>query len=387
MNRLGILSTHPIQYYSPLYRELAARPGLDLTVYYAHDPTPADQAAAGFGVGFAWDVPLLDGYRSEFLTNVSRRPGLSDSGGCNTPGVAEVIRRERFDAFLVHGWYTKSYHQAMRACWQTRTPLLVRGDSTLQVTKGRLRRAVKWVARRRLVPRFDGYAVVGQRAREYYLHYGAEPARMAASPHFVDNERFARQAAEARPRRAELRAKWGLPADAVVFLFVGKLLPGKRPLDLVRAVAAAGLPAAGLVVGDGPLLAPSRAEAARLGAAVGFTGFLNQSELPAAYAAADVVVVSSSSETWGLVVNEGMACGLPAVVTDQVGCGLDLVQPGEVGAVYPVGDVDALAAVAAGYAADPGRLAAESVAARRRVGGYTAAAAADGVCELAGRFG
>ena len=163
--RIAIFSTHPIQYHSPLYRELATRSDLDLTVYYSHRATAQDQASAGFGVSFEWDIPLLEGYRHEFLENVSSSPNLSTYAGCDTPEVAELVRRERFDAVLVHGWYAKSYRQTMQACWQTKTPLFIRGDSTLLVTTGWWRRLAKMISHRRFVPYFDAYLVVGQRAK------------------------------------------------------------------------------------------------------------------------------------------------------------------------------------------------------------------------------
>ena len=384
--KLGILSTHPIQYYSPLYRELAGRPGIDLTVYYAHRATAANQADAGFGVAFEWDVPLLDGYRSEFLPNLSPQPSSGTYRGCDTPAITDVIARERFDAFLVHGWYTKSYRQAMRACWRTETPLMVRGDSTLLMQQGWVRRLAKWVSHRRFVPWFDAYLVVGQRARDYYLAYGADPQRMEHSPHFVDNERFAEAAAAALPGRAERRREWGLPADATIVLFAGKFIPKKRPLDFVRAVAAAGSSVAGLMVGDGPLRPKIEAMIAETNASVRLAGFLNQSQIPTAYATADALVLpSDGTETWGLVVNEAMACGLPAVVSDRVGCVPDLVIPGKTGYVYPVGDLPVLTSCLTTLAA-PGRSANLGEAARARIASYTVTAAADGVCRAAERL-
>ena len=378
--KLGILSTHPIQYHSPLYRELASRPGFDLTVYYAHRATAANQAAAGFGVEFEWDVPLLDGYRSEFLPNLAAEPGSSSYRGCDTPAISAEIAGQRFDAFLVHGWYTKSYRQAMRACWRTGTPLMVRGDSTLLMQASWLRRVAKWVSHRRFIPRFDAYLVVGQRAREYLLAYGADPDRMVSCPHFVDNERFAHAAAEARVYRDAKRRGWGLELDTTVVLFCGKLISLKRVSDFVRAVGATGRRMAGLVVGDGPQRAEIESLISRLQANVSVAGFLNQSQIPVAYAVADALVLPSESETWGLVVNEAMACGLPAVVSDQVGCAPDLVLPGQTGFVYPMGDVAALSR-SLSELAEPGVAAKLGEAARRRVAEYSVSAAVDGVCQ------
>jgi glycosyltransferase involved in cell wall biosynthesis len=379
--KLGILSTHPIQYYSPLYQELSRRLGIDLTVYYAYRATPRNQAAAGFGVEFEWDIPLLEGYRYEFLPNVAREPSSSTYRGCDTPAIADIIQRERFDAFLVHGWYTRSYWQAMRTCWRTGTPLMVRGDSTLLMQTSRLRRLAKWVTHRCFVPRFDAYLVVGQRAREYYLAYGADPKRMVWCPHFVDNDRFANAAAAARQQRDTLRQQWGLPTNATVVLFAGKFITKKRPLDFVRAIAGSGTTLAGLMVGDGPLRNEIETTIAQLNAPIRLTGFLNQSQMASAYAAADaLVLLSEGTETWGLVVNEAMACGLPAIVSDRVGCAPDLVIPNETGYIYPMGDVAKLADCLKRIA-EPDVARVLGAAAQRRVGFYTVRAAADGVVQ------
>jgi glycosyltransferase involved in cell wall biosynthesis len=124
-------------------------------------------------------------------------------------------------------------------------------------------------------------------------------------------------------------------------------------------------------------------EAARAGGVdARFLGFVNQSKLPAVYASSDVVVLPSiATETWGLVVNEAMACGVPAVVSDAVGCGPDLIQPGATGAVSPLGDIPALAAVIDSVLAlDPGMVR-RALAERMEI--YSPARAADGVLEAA----
>lgn len=344
--RLGILATHPIQYQAPLFRALAAR--MDVQVYFAHRQTAAQQAKAGFGVAFDWDVDLLSGYSHEFLPNRAARPDVDRFFGCDTPAVADRIRRERFDAFFVTGWNLKSYWQAVAACRLTRTPVVVRGDSQLASPRPWHRRLANEATHRAMLRSFDGFLVVGRRNREYLLHYGAAPRRLFDTPHFVDNEWFRRRAAVAAERRDALRAELGFAPDTPLLLFVGKLIPKKRPQDVLLALARlhARRPEVGLVVvGAGPLEPELRAIAAHAGRRVAFAGFRNQSELPTYYALADLLVLpSDGGETWGLVVNEAMACGLPAVVSDAVGCGPDLVTDGLTGACYPVGDVDALAA-------------------------------------------
>lgn len=341
--RLGVLATHPIQYHAPLYRALAER--IDLEVYFAHEQTAQGQAKAGFGVAFEWDVPLLNGYSYQFLKNRAKNPDVSTIAGCHTPEIADVIARERFDAFLVTGWYNRSFWQAIRACWRTGTPLLVRGDSQLRTPRSLPFRVAKEAAYRAFIPRFDAYLVVGERAREYYLHYGASEQRMFFVPHFVDNTWFRERAAEADGQ--DLRAELRLDADTAILLFVGKFIPKKRPADVIRAarrLQEQGRSVQVVLVGSGELEDELRASARELGVAVHFAGFKNQSELPYYYTGADLLVLpSDGGETWGLVVNEAMACGLPAVVSDAVGCAPDLIDPGETGEVFPMGDVEELA--------------------------------------------
>ena len=174
-----------------------------------------------------------------------------------------------------------------------------------------------------------------------------------------------------RAQRGELRRKWSIPDDVTCFLFCGKLIPKKHPLDLLRALVRAvetGAPAHVLIVGDGELMAEARALVDSRRLPVTFAGFLNQTEIVSAYVAADCLVLpSDTGETWGLVVNEAMACGLPAIVSDQVGCGPDLVSDDVTGATFPMGDVEALAQRLIEFAGDPDRLPELGAAARERV--------------------
>jgi glycosyltransferase involved in cell wall biosynthesis len=163
----------------------------------------------------------------------------------------------------------------------------------------------------------------------------------------------------------------------MVALYVGKLVEKKRPLDLIDAVSR--VPGThALYVGDGPLR--GEAERAATGQPVTFAGFRNQSAMPEAYAVADVLVLPSDRrETWGLAVNEAMASGLPAIVSDAVGCAPDLIIPGVTGYSYPAGDRRALADALRRVVADPPAARAMGVAARGHVAGYSVECAARGV--------
>jgi glycosyltransferase involved in cell wall biosynthesis len=101
--------------------------------------------------------------------------------------------------------------------------------------------------------------------------------------------------------------------------------------------------------------------------------------MPAAYAASDALVLpSDATETWGLVVNEAMASGLPTIVSDQVGSGPDLVRPDETGMVFACGDVEQLTQIMASLSGDPARLGRLAVGARRHVAKYSVDAVVSG---------
>ncbi|HUL73830.1 MAG TPA: glycosyltransferase family 4 protein [Vicinamibacterales bacterium] len=345
MSRLAVVTSHPIQYQAPWFRALAQV--VDLEVFFCHRQDGAGQADAGFGRTFDWDIPLLDGYRYRWLRNVAPRPSVDRFSGCNTPEIADLLRDGGFDACLVSGWYLRSYVQAIRACWALRMPVLMRGDSHLATPRSGLKTAAKYLPYRWLLRHLDAHLYVGQANRAYLQHYGVADERLFFAPHFVDNDRFAESAARARASgaAAALRAAAGATPDAPMFLFAGKLVAHKRASDFIQALAglrASGRVVHGLIVGSGPDEAALRELAGTLGAPVHFTGFRNQSEMPVCYAAADCLVLPSISETWGLVVNEAMACGLPAIVSDVAGSAEDLIETGATGYTYPAGGIPQL---------------------------------------------
>jgi glycosyltransferase involved in cell wall biosynthesis len=378
---LGILATHPIQYFAPLYRELAASRHVRMTVYFAHRPTAIEQGA-GFGVPFQWDIDLTGGFDHRFLTNVAPRPDLQTYTGCDTPEIAGIIARERFDVFLVSGWNTRSYRQAMRACWREGIPVMVRGDSQLVGPRNVAKALLKRIVYPRFMRRFAACLAVGTRSAEYFAHYGAR--RIVSSPHFVDNATFASRAKALRQDRTTLRRQWGIPDDAFVPLFAAKFVEKKRPADFVRAVAAAGEGVHGLMVGDGELRTSMEELASTVDARIAFTGFLNQTEIVRAFVAADVLVLPSDwRETWGLVVNEAMAAGLPAIVSTEAGCAPDLVLPGETGMRFDRGDVPQLTTHLGSLAHDRASARRMGVRASAHVARYSVTAAAAGVLEAA----
>jgi glycosyltransferase involved in cell wall biosynthesis len=335
-------------------------------VYFGQIPDAAQQGV-GFGVDFQWDIPLLEGYESEVLENVATPPSLGRFDGCDTPHVTSRLREWEPDVAILTGWQSKMLVQAWWACVRLGIPRLVRGESNAMADRTPWKR----LAHRVWLKGFDHFLAIGKANRAFYRQAGIAETRIHACPYFIDNGRFAAAADALRSERKELRRKWSIPDGATSFLYCGKLIPKKRPLDLLQALARAvttGAPAHVLLVGNGELMAEAQTFVDERRLPVTFAGFLNQTEIVGAYVAADCLVLpSDTGETWGLVVNEAMACGMPAVVSDRVGCGPDLVSDDVTGATFPMGNVEALAQCLSELARDPERLPEWGAAARERV--------------------
>ncbi len=331
--RLGALLTHPVQYYSPWLKELAK--SSDLTVYYAHRQTAEGQARAGFSTAFDWDVPLLEGYEWRWLNNISRNPGLTTFGGCDTPEISQIVRDAKLDALMMFGWNRKTFVQGAIAALRTKTPLLIRLDSQLSPRRAMWKRIVKYPFYSAVLPRLAHYLSPGSRTDEYLRHYGVPADRIHRLAHMIDTDRFAAGAAQARKSGATrtLRTQWGAGDNDFVLLFVGKLIERKRIdliLEALRILRTQDPEAFARtkfwIAGDGPLRVSFEAFVKTHALPVSFLGFLNQSHLPGTYPSADCVILTSSDDTWGLIVNEAFACGVPAIVANGVGCAPELIE-------------------------------------------------------------
>lgn len=369
--RLLIVAPHVVQYSSPLFREMARHPKLDLVVSYCSMQGADSGVDPGFGVKISWDTPLLDGYPWTNVRNRARRPGSDHFWGLFNPGLWPLIHAGRFDAVLVCGYYFASAWIAVGAAKFYGVPVIFVSDShSLQSwrtqTPWRLRlkkQLLRWIfslAKAVIVSSSGGV--------DYLKSLGYPADHIVLAPTAVDNGWWTERAANID--RAGPRETWNIPEPATVTLFCAKLQPWKGPSDLLEAFARANVANSYLVfAGDGPSRDNLERRATQLGLAarVRFLGFLNQSQLPSAYRAADLLVLPSLFEPFGLVVNEAMLCGLPVIVSDRVGAKFDLIRPGETGYVFPAGDIDALAAILRETLPDAARRERMGAACKRRM--------------------
>jgi glycosyltransferase involved in cell wall biosynthesis len=360
--RLGVLALHPIQYHAPLYQRLASRGQVRLDVLHLRESGSRLGVDPGFGVPVAWDIDLLSGYEHSFLNRSKNWAGKLGAMG-------RLLRWLRsHEVVVINGYSDPWMLLAAVACRAMGVPFLLRGMTTPEGFSTGIRRRVRDVIARAVVTSSAGGLAHGKANWAFYVKFGAP--RIFFAPNSVDNERFARSPVV---DRSELLARWGLDDTAPVIMFCGKLLPRKRPLDLVAAASSVGQEVTTIFVGDGVLSDRVRALLRPGRGAV--TGFVNQADLAQYYHAADILVLPSDHEPWGLVVNEAMATGALPVVSDRVGAAPDLVDG--VGEVFPWGDVTALTEAlrrALGRVGDPE----VSDQVRRRVAQYSIDVAAAG---------
>lgn len=354
---LAVVVSHPIQHFAPWFRETARQGELELEVLYCCDWGVREYYDPGFGSSLQWDVPLLEGYPHKFLP-IGRRPRRLTFRQVDNPNVGESLDGFRPDVVMGFGY---RYWTVWRAwAWARRRgrPFLLYSDSTVTSRPPTWKRIMKDPVVRSFYRHVDGAFAVGDNNRAYHLHYGLPAERVFEGVYPVDRERLLAAVPNRAEARRKVRERLGIPQNAFVVLFCGKLVPRKRPLDVLEAVAVLRGQAArpwALLVGDGP-------ERDRLQRGVGtgripnaiLAGFVNQSKLPDYYVASDVLAVPSAYDPHPLVVTEGACFGLPVLASDAVGCigPKDTAQPGVNALVYPCGDVRALARLIGGLASD-----------------------------------
>ncbi len=384
--RLAAVAASPVIYQSVLYRRLGVDPRLALTVIFASSGG-VRQYDAGFGGRMvAWDEDLLDGYQHEFLRRADRNDVLKGFFALRDSDVIGRIWSGDYDAVWVHGYSYLTLWLAILTARLRRLPVLIREEQTLLHKRPRLRELARGVVLRLL---FHGATAlyIGSNNRDFFRAYGVPERRLFPAPYCVDNEDLQRRARALASERDRVRERLGVGGPDPVILFVGKLVPKKDPLTLVEAFhrVRTQLPCRLLVVGEGPLESEMRKRVETYGlTGVSFVGFLNRTEIAAAYAAADVFCLPSAlHETWGIVVNEAMNFALPIVVSEKVGCARDLVREGENGHVVPVGDSVALAGALADMVADPEKRSRYGRRSLEIVSGWHVGLAADGIVAAA----
>lgn len=324
------ISEIPTPYRVPLYERIVAAGEVELEVAFCAHSEPDRPWARHEG---------LDRVPHRFLRGWS--PTLRTGGTTFTyevnPEIAPLLRRGRYDAIVIGGYGVFTEQFAIAYARVTRTPYVLHNESHHRKPRSAWKRGVKGAVLPTLIGGASAGLAAGTLAAEYLASYGLSPDQVRIFPNTIDVAAYAETARGVRASADAVRSKLGLPER--YSLFVGRLVDVKGVQPMLAAQERAGERAPALVVaGEGPLRA--RVDGASNVIALGFR---QPEELIELYALAERTVVPSLSETWGVAVNEALACGSPVIASDAVGAAHDLIQEGE-GVVVPAGDVGALTA-------------------------------------------
>lgn len=342
MIQLAVFASHPVQYKAPLYRCIADTEEIDLTVYYGskHGVSSTD---LGFDQEQTWDLPLLEGYEYEFLTNYARSDSPAGFLSLINPSLLSVVDSS-FDVLLIHtGYYRVSSLLAVLGAKIHGVPVLLHGTGHEHALPFHLAVA-KQVYVRTFLSGVNRVMADCTANKRYYQQYGVPPENITIMPAAVDNERFrgVREAID-DAELSSLRDELDIPDSDTIVLYVGKLIERKRVRDLVRAFSRlpSDIDASLVIVGDGVERESLRDLSQEYGLdRIVFAGFRDQRELPLFYEMGDMFVLPSRYDPSPKVLNESMLFELPIITTDGVGSAEDLVENN--GDIYPAGDIEAL---------------------------------------------
>ena len=365
--RLAIVVSHPIQHFTPFYRALAEESGVTSRVFFASRIGLERYHDAEMKADIAWSMNLTDGYDHEFLPGANRIKHVAPLA-VNNDGVGAALDRFAPDSLLLYGYNLLTTLKALLWARRRGVPAIMTSDSELRSQRSGGKAALKAALIPLVLRQFRAFLTIGDNNEAYFRHYGVPASRLFRAPLTIDETVYRQARAERARLRSEFRAAHDLRLDDFVVLFVGKLVPRKRPADLLRAARRVDDSRLRLVfAGDGELREGLEAEARQSGVSARFLGFVNLDALPAVYAAADVLAHPSEADPHPLICSEGACVGLPLLLSDRVGAlgATDIARPGVNALAFPCGDTGALGDALANLIDDPSTCATMSAASQR----------------------
>lgn len=338
--KLAIITTHPIQYYAPVFKLLHERGQIEIKVFYTWGEESQKKHDPGFNKTVNWDISLLDGYPYVWVKNTSKNPGSHNFKGIINPELPKQIELYAPDAILVYGWAYNGHLKVIRY-FKNKIPVLFRGDSTLLNEKKDVKSLFKFIFLRWVYSHINHAFYVGTNNKAYFKKYALKENELSFAPHAIDNARFQ---VDLSTEAQQLRSSLNIGEDDILILYAGKFEPVKNIKTLVAAFANINQANVHLLlVGNGvdeqELVLYSKTNNVKR---LHFLNFVNQSYIPAVYQACDIFCLPSISESWGLAVNESMACSKAVLVSNKVGCAVDLVIPDKNGDIFEAGNVNDL---------------------------------------------
>ncbi len=372
--KLVVLTEIISPYRIPVFNCLARIEGIDLHVIFLAENDPEARSWLVYKNEIQFSYEVLPSHR----VNCGRHKLLFNRG------VANALTRAAPDVIACGGYNYFASWQTLSWARRNGTPFLLWSESHAR-DRRRNNRFIEHL-KTHFIRRCSAFIVPGSAASHYLAAFHIAPEKLFLAPNAVDNDLFGRIACGVRAQAATHRLQLGLPQR--FFIFVGRLVIAKGVFDLLsayRRLSPEIARAVGLVfVGDGP--ARIELEKAARDTAVGsiqFRGFVQREMLARFYALSDALILPTHTDTWGLVVNEAMACALPVVCTDVAGCAPDLIKEGWNGHVIRANDIHQLTCILEKLITQQQSLAAMGENSRRRILDYSPEACAKGIATAA----
>lgn len=331
--KLLVFDSHPVQYRVPIWQQMSAQHPGSLHVVYATDYSVRGAVDKEFGMSFVWDVPMMTGYEHTVLNNEQGVP-FTGWGSLTGVGVEEVIERVKPDVILMLGFNFKYdavvYYQAKRKG----IPLWLRCETQdYCFSRSWSKSVIRSVIYTTLYKGINKFFYIGELNKRHYLENGVPENKLIPARYFTVDRFEGLSEEEKKSLRKQRRQEAGIAEDAFVIGFSGKFIEKKNPRilfemqeflpDELRSRTHLYFMGSGEM--ENELRKLGQEAEKKYGSKTYFSGFVNQSQLPAHYLAMDIMVLPSRKmgETWGLVTNEAMQSGAGVIVSDAVGSSAD----------------------------------------------------------------
>ena len=332
MKKLAIITTHPIQYQTPLFKKLAKKlPNLQVFFASRHGLS-SKYIDPEFKKNIKWDIgsKMLDGYKSEFSKNQNKN---INQFSLNFLNLEKKLIKGNFDHILVLGWNNLLYINAILYALKHKIKLILRVETNLLLKINPIKRLIKTIILKNLFKKINYFLAIGILNKNFLLNHNVPRKKIYPGPYFVDNNFFSKKI----KKKSKSKKK--------IVLFVGKLIQRKNPFEFLNLAQMflKNKKIQFIMIGDGILKKECLKfiNKRRLNN-VSLIGFVNQTQLKNYYQKSDLLIVPSYYETWGLVINEAFASNIPVICSENCGASKDLILNGKTGFTYPTNELKIL---------------------------------------------
>ncbi len=303
-------------------------------------------------LGKCMDVTVLYSERIEYMLHRDASWFESGSGGFHPVQLKQSMNirgkilcwevlswlKKPWDAIVICGYSNPTVVLAMLYLRLRGIPFYMEVDGGLVRQEGK----AKFLVKKTLVTLANQWLSSGKHTTDYLVHYGAKREKVLEYPFTSLFEENLLPRTVSAQEKQTLRRELGIGEEKMI-LSIGQFIH-RKGFDVLLHAAQKLEPGVGIYIVGGEATEAYKQLRESLNLPnVHFLGFQKKDQLAKYYKAADLFVLPTREDIWGLVINEAMAYGLPVITTDRCVAGLDLVEDGVNGYIVPVGDADALA--------------------------------------------